>query len=310
MTNFTRCGWWVAAAVAVLGLTGCGGDPEPQSGTGGGTGSWVGGGTGSWPYPGGGTGTGAGGGAGGGGTGTGGAGGGGEAQVGRVTGTVRDTQGRPIPGARVRIENDFLYFDVTTDSNGRYVSPSLPIGGYKAVAWADVTYEGMTYLLRLGMPEARDYDFFGSEGAVRDFQWQLTGRIPDRTPAGATGYFGGALEFVNGTGSLYDARMDAGDVVVVRLEPVGPLIDGSEGQVLERSFTVPPHNEFAYVVDIPVGVYRVTARRFVPGGASEDVLVGSLSQQGAWATVWFLPSGDYSYESGFKRTSLYLRLNR
>jgi hypothetical protein len=121
--------------------------------------------------------------------------------VGRVTGTVRDTQGRPIAGAKVRIENDFLYFDVTADSNGRYVSPSLPIGGYKAVAWANVTWEGMNYALRLGMPSAADYDFFGSEGAVRNFEWQRTGRIPDRTADGAAGYFGGALELMNGTRS-------------------------------------------------------------------------------------------------------------
>lgn len=231
-------------------------------------------------------------------------------QVGRVTGTVRDTQGRPIPGAKVRIENDFLFFDVTTDSNGRYVSPSLPVGGYKAVAWHDVTYDGMTWALRLGMPSASDYDFFGSEGAVRNFEWQLTGRIPDRAADGATGFFGGALEFMSSTGSIYDARMDPGDVVQVLLEPQGPLIDGSVGQVLERSFTVPANNELSYVVDVPVGVYRVTARRFMPGGGSEDLLLGSLSEQGAWATVRFLPSGDYSYESGIRRTSLYLRLNR
>ncbi|HEX8440582.1 carboxypeptidase-like regulatory domain-containing protein [Archangium sp.] len=234
-----------------------------------------------------------------------------EVQAGKVTGVVQDTQGRPIAGAKVRIENDFGYYDVTTDANGRYVSPSLVLGGFKAIAWADVNYQGKSYKLRMGMPNPADYDFFDSkQGAVRNFRWQLSGRIPDRVADGSTGYFGGTLESLNGTGSIYDARMDAGDTVNLTLKPTAPLIDGSTGQTLTRSFTIRSGNDTYYALDIPVGVYEVTAERVTPSGAREQILVGSFSRQGTSATVSFEPSSAYSYESGLRSTSLYLVLNR
>jgi len=227
----------------------------------------------------------------------------------RVTGLVTDPQGRPIAGARVRIENDWHYYDVTTDAAGRYLSPQLPVGGYKVVAWTEVTYAEQKYTLRLGMPNLADYDFFTpGAGVVRDFRWQLTGRIPDREADGSAGYFGGTLELMNGTGSIYDRRMDAGDTVNLTLEPVASLIDGSAATTLSRSIVVKPGSDTSFALDIPVGVYRVTAERVTPGGAREPVRVGSFSQQGDWATVWFLPSGAASYESGLRATALYLVL--
>lgn len=234
-----------------------------------------------------------------------------EAQAGKVTGVVQDTQGKPIAGAKVRIENDFAYYDVTTDANGRYLSPTLPLGGFKAIAWAHVNYQGKSYKLRMGMPNPTDYDFFSSEqGAVRNFKWQLSGRIPDREADGSTGYYGGALEFLNGTGSIYDARMTAGDTVNLTLVPTGPLIDGSTGQTQQRSFTIRSGNDTYFASDIPGGVYQVTAERVTPGGQHEQLLVGPFNQQGASATVSFEPDSLYTYESGLGTTSLYLVLNR
>jgi hypothetical protein len=224
-----------------------------------------------------------------------------------VTGVVQDTQGRPIAGARVRVENDWSYYDITTDAEGRYVSPVLPVGGFKVLAWADISYAGANYKLRMGMPNASDYDFFSADqGVVRNFRWQLTGRIPDREAVNSAGYFGGTLEFSNGTGSIFDPRMDPGDSVNVTLEPMSFLIDGSTAETLHRSFTVPPGNDSALLLDIPVGVYRVSAERVTPDGQHEPLRVGSFSQQGEWANVWFLPSDVSSYESGLTRTSLFL----
>lgn len=295
-------------------LAGCAGPTGPSTGAGGGFAPWpAGGGFGGTPAGGAGGGTG---GTTGGGTGSatgGGAGGGSStgALLDRVTGVVHDTQGRPIAGARVRIENDFSYYDVRTDADGRYVSPVLPLGGFKVVAWTDVTYAGQDYKLRLGMPNLSDYDYFTpGTGAVRNFRWQLTGRIPDREADGSTGYFGGTLELANGTGSIYEQRMDAGDTVVLQLEPVASLIDGSPAETLFRTVTVKPGSDTSYALDIPVGVYRVTAERVTPGGVREALRVGPFSQQGEWATVWFLPSGQSSYESGLTATALYLVLNR
>ncbi len=237
---------------------------------------------------------------------------GGTAEPNKVTGVVQDSQGRPIAGARIRIENDAsqIYSDVTTDANGRYVATMVAVGGFKALAWANVNYQGRTYVLRMGMPDSNDYGFFNSaQGAVRNFRWQLSGRIPDRAAEGSKGYFGGTLAFYNGTG-IFSERMNAGDTVQVTLEPTEPLIDGSTGQTLQRSFTVKPGNEAHYVLDIPVGVYQVTAER-ISGGTREPLWVGTLSQQWPAASVLFEPSSsDPTYESGYSSINLYLVLNR
>ena len=60
------------------------------------------------------------------------------------------------------------------------------------------------------------------------------------------------------------------------------------------------------LLDIPVGVYRVSAERTTPDMQKEPLRIGSFSEQGEWATVWFLPSDVTSYESGLTRTSLFL----
>ena len=80
----------------------------------------------------------------------------------------------------------------------------LPIGGYKAVAWARITYKGQTYTLRMGMPQETVYDFFDPKpGVVRDFKWQLSGRIPDREAHDEQGYFGGTIKLTNGHGQYF-----------------------------------------------------------------------------------------------------------
>lgn len=234
-------------------------------------------------------------------------------EAGTVMGKVVDTQGRPMAGAKVRIENDFHYYDVTTNAEGVYKSPTLTIGGFKAVAWARITYKGQTYTLRMGMARETDYDFFDPEnGAVRDFKWQISGRIPDREDDGGTGYFGGTLRFSNGTGSIYDERMQEGDQVHVTLNPTGPLIDGSTGRQIKRTFTITYGNESYNLTDIPAGEYEVSAVRVVPGAGQERLMVGSFSKQSETATFAFQPGtyGTGTYESGLKAASLYLTLDR
>ena len=235
------------------------------------------------------------------------------AEAGTVTGKVVDSQGRPVAGAKVRIENDFYYFDVTTDAQGVYKSPALPTGGFKAVAWARIAYKGQTYTLRMGMAQEADYDFFDAKnGVVRDFKWQLNGRIPDREAHDGEGYFGGTVSLSNGTGSIFDERMNEGDQVLLTLNPTGPLIDGSTGQRLERSFTIKSGNESYKITDIPAGEYEISAVRVVAGTEQEPLLIGTFSQQWQSARITFQPDtyGVGNYESGLQDIALFLKLNR
>lgn len=236
-----------------------------------------------------------------------------DAESGTVRGKVLDTQGRPIPGAKVRIENDFIYYDVTTNAQGEYRSPQLPAGGFKAIAWATIPYKGQEYTLRMGMPQESDYDFFDpKEGVVRNFEWQINGRIPDREATDGEGYFGGTLEFMNGTGSIYDERMTPGDEVHLTLNPTGPLIDGSTGEIIERTFTIQSGNDSYLIVDIPTGEYEMNAVRITPEGNQEQLLIGTFSEQWEAVLINFQPGtyGIGTYESGVERLSLYMNLNR
>ncbi len=70
---------------------------------------------------------------------------GGGNQRGVVTGLVKDAQGKPVAGAKVRIENDFAYYDVTTNGQGQYTCKVATFGSFKALAWAPVQYNGNSY---------------------------------------------------------------------------------------------------------------------------------------------------------------------
>ncbi|WP_224999658.1 carboxypeptidase-like regulatory domain-containing protein [Cesiribacter sp. SM1] len=232
-----------------------------------------------------------------------------DTKAGTVSGSVVDSQGRPIAGARVRIENDWSYYDVSTNAAGKYTSPTLPPGGFRAVAWATIPYQGQDYTLRMGMPQASDYDYFDAKnGVVRNFKWQISGPIPDREGA----YFGATLELMSGTGSIWDERMNPGDNVYVTLKPTIPLIDGSIGEVIERSFTIQSGNDTYLLHDIPAGQYEISCIRVTPDNYQEQLLIGTFSQQWEAALITFQP-GEYgigTYENGLKRLSLYMNLNR
>lgn len=237
----------------------------------------------------------------------------GEKETRIVSGTVKDTRGRPVAGASVRIENDWSYYDVTTNEQGKYTSPKLPPGGFKVLAWATMTYKGQEYTLRMGMPQPSDYDYFDPEdGVSRNFEWKISGRIPDREPGDGSGYFGATLEFMNGTGSIYDERMNPGDQVRFTLDPTGPLIDGSTGTRIERTITIKSGNDSYILTDIPTGEYVLSATRITPEGYQEQVLTGSFSEQWESTIIVFQPGtyGTGTYESGVQRLSLFMNLNR
>ncbi len=183
-----------------------------------------------------------------------------------VTGTVVDTQGRPISGSRVWIQPALTTgpVEVRTDSQGRYVASSLIDVPYNAKAWAYVQYGGRQVCLRLGMESPVDYDaFVPTAGAVRNFRWQLTGPIEDLRSLNE--YFGGMLRVMNTNAYGGRGRLE------FTFTPTGPRIDGSAVAPFIR--TIDPAREYD-IYDLPVGPYRVTAALVGADGSRQPVRLG------------------------------------
>lgn len=171
------------------------------------------------------------------------------AQDGHATGRVVDTQGRPIVGARVHLDNTVFHsshMQATTGEDGRYRLKMQP-GAWQASAKFSRQYNGRTYELELH-PE--NGDSFDDDGAVRNFSWKLEGR----SPLNEYRYYGGFILVF--TESDFYEDMAA---VELTLAPHGPLIDGSEGKVLRLRFGGPRWVQYGHIEDIPIGRYRVTA---------------------------------------------------
>ncbi|MBA2668527.1 MAG: carboxypeptidase regulatory-like domain-containing protein, partial [Trueperaceae bacterium] len=186
-----------------------------------------------------------------------------------VTGTVVDTAGRPIAGARVWIQPSLTtgLVEVRTDANGRYRASSLIDVPYSAKAWTEVEYGGRRLCLRLGMPAPADFDsFVPVQGAVRDFRWQLTGPIEDLRSLDE--HFGGMIRVLNaGSFAANGARVE------LTFTPTGPRIDGSSVAAFTRAIVVGPSTD---VHDLPVGPYRVTAV-LLDGGSRRPIGLASDS---------------------------------
>ncbi|AHM60555.1 hypothetical protein D770_11490 [Flammeovirgaceae bacterium 311] len=176
-----------------------------------------------------------------------------------ATGKVTDTHGRPFPGVEVIVDNLYLY-DAnalgTTNDKGEY-KIELGFGTFRAYARYMKQYNGKEYALELH-PETDEG--FTQEGAVRNFQWKLTGKKPGTS----SGYYGGLIEINKGVNSqIYDTEN-----IEFTLTPVGPLIDGSEGEVIIRKPGQPATESYSKLLDLPIGKYNISA---VYKGASEEL---------------------------------------
>jgi hypothetical protein len=178
---------------------------------------------------------------------------------GYATGKVVDTQGRPLPGVEVIVDNLYLY-DAnalgTTNGKGEY-KIGLMFGAFRAYAHFKKAYNGKEYALELH-PETDEG--FTQEGAVRNFQWKLTGKKTEWS----FGYYGGLIEISKDVNSqIYDREN-----IEFTLTPVDPLIDGSAGEVIIRKPGQPGTDSYAELVDLPVGRYNISA---VYKGATEEI---------------------------------------
>ncbi len=172
-----------------------------------------------------------------------------KAEAGYATGVVLDTQGKPIAGAKILLDNSVFYNSYihgSTQEDGTYRIKAQP-GAWRAYASFKKTYNGKTYSLDLH-PDT--IDSFDDTGAVRNFVWKLEGREPENE----YNYYGGLVTIFQDT----DFHDDMEDVELT-LTPSGPLIDGSEGKTLVLRQGGHYWVQFGYLQDIPIGRYTVTA---------------------------------------------------
>jgi hypothetical protein len=219
-----------------------------------------------------------------------------EAAPGVISGKVTDTQGRPLEGAKLILDvynhSDMINNDhstnsydgtdkkVITDRTGSYRVRVGP-GGWRIHGSVDRAFNGDTFSMPLH-PENPKW-VPGNEGGVRNFNWKLSGAIPNELGGG---FYGATLEVVTTYESGF--REESYPNVEVVLEPVGPLIDGSTG----RSLTLHPNGE-GQMPDVPIGRYRMQAR--LNGRPIKLRMDDNTSPFAGSVTVNFKSRGDQSW---------------
>lgn len=168
-----------------------------------------------------------------------------------VKGKATHSNGTPLKGVSILIDNTIFYnsyISGTTGDDGTY-QISLTNGAWQAYAEMNVAYNGKTYNIDLHPDNASG---FSQEGAVRNFEWKLSGTKP--TPL--TGTYGGTIILDKAIMSnLYDSEN-----IEFTLTPSGKLIDGTDGTTLKLKHGQPRTDTYGKLVDIPIGRYTVTAK--------------------------------------------------
>ncbi|OJV17017.1 MAG: hypothetical protein BGO21_29720 [Dyadobacter sp. 50-39] len=176
---------------------------------------------------------------------------------GYATGKVTDTEGNPVKGVEVVIDNTMFHASYSlgnTDANGNYEIQLPKVGTFMASAQIVKQYNGRRYELDLD-PDV--YEAFSIDGAVRNFRWKLSGERPE-----GEGYYGATIGLNKG---LYSSIYDEENIEFT-LTPVGNLIDGTKGKTLKMKSGEPYSKNYGNLVDIPLGRYEVTAYYKGEGG--------------------------------------------
>ncbi|MBF5041866.1 carboxypeptidase regulatory-like domain-containing protein [Aggregicoccus sp. 17bor-14] len=168
-----------------------------------------------------------------------------------VKGRVTDAQGQPLPNIGVFAEA-FTPIPQTgtavTGADGRYriaLNRAQP-GVFSVSAQRHFSYRGQG--LDISFEPLDASEFTQNEGAVRDFVWPgLGGKRGSGAATMGTLFIDGRLS------SVWEPER-----VLVTLEPLTPLLDGSSGSTL----VAPPVNgpEGVGVYEVPYARYRVSAR--------------------------------------------------
>lgn len=171
-----------------------------------------------------------------------------KAEKGYATGKIVDTQGNPIAGAKIYLDNAAFhdsYINGTTDEKGMY-KIKVHQGAWVAYANFKKEYNGKTYSIQ-AYPD--NTDALTEDGGVHNFTWKLEGIDPDDD------YFYGGRVMVHSANDFWENDED----IELTFTPSGPMIDGSEGKKLVLRYGERYWEKYGYIEDIPVGRYIVTA---------------------------------------------------
>ncbi|WP_052351757.1 carboxypeptidase-like regulatory domain-containing protein [Deinococcus pimensis] len=190
-----------------------------------------------------------------------------------MSGTVTNSAGQGVPGARVHAGNTLFYNDNvlgTSDASGRYCL-TVPGGSWLPGGQVTREYHGQTFTFDLAPNDPAP--FAGSAGARRDFRWVLTGPRPDG------GTYGGTVTVY---ADFFDPELHARLTdVELTLTPDGPIVDGSAGRAVTARLGSTQEGQEG-LRDVPIGRYRVTAR-FAPNGATPAPMTVKVRNTGEFA---------------------------
>jgi hypothetical protein len=204
-----------------------------------------------------------------------------KAEPGVAKGRVTDARGRPVVGATVTLwsySNAGRHFfgKAKTDGQGRWRAPVNGPYVYTLTAAAEVEYDEKVFRLPCN-PVTEQRPQRGAHGIVQDFVLTLTG-LNNELDADRTSYhqYAGAAIWAN---YPHAYALPAGAKVVFTLTPEGPLADGTAGKTLTltRSGSAlregpdrgRPLTATCVLHDIPLGVYKMSAKAVVPGAPAE-----------------------------------------
>ncbi|GAB4000080.1 hypothetical protein GCM10028807_51980 [Spirosoma daeguense] len=179
-------------------------------------------------------------------------------QEGIVSGRVVDSQGKGVSGAEIIASNTDHHNKTTigyTDASGNYrlkLPTYIAEGSYTVSGTVTLKYHGQNFKMALYEEDTRVFSPY--EGAVRNFQFRLTGkrRVDDDSNSSP---LGGRIEVHHQVDNVVWENLE------ITLEPVGPLVDGNTGKKL---VLIMPRNNYV-LNDIPVGQYKISARDRVTG---------------------------------------------
>lgn len=217
---------------------------------------------------------------------------------GYLAGKVTDPQGKPLAKATIYTDNTVIKgrgAEVTTASDGTYqVQIPKDLGQWVSKGYILKQYNDRVYKIALD-PENPD-SFTAEEKPVRNFQWKLTGHVPDLS---LDLYYGGTAELFRDPN--VEGLQDSENIEFT-FTPVGLLIDGSTGKTLKLQSLQRNRN---FLKDIPIGRYKISAV-YKPTG--EPLLVadawGDDIKYGSSVTLDFVGAESYSRSNtmgiGFK----------
>jgi hypothetical protein len=106
-----------------------------------------------------------------------------------LEGVVKDTTGRPIKGADVRIEARNFSKLVKTDASGHYISGDLPLGTVKVTLLVNGSVKASTLNARtqLGKPTQLNFDLTAKTVSAKRHTHSVWASTPTGTRIGGTG---------------------------------------------------------------------------------------------------------------------------